>query len=92
MKKSSTIRTWLRAIAGTYSTAANVIVVDGDQKPTLVGERYHWETRGGRRIYHPSAYSKTGWSNMVYCHSTLAVNVGRDALKAVGICPAIIAF
>jgi len=45
--------------------------------PRSVGESWHYQTRGGRRIYHPSAYSKLGWSSMVYCHSTRRVLVGE---------------
>lgn len=45
-------------------------------EPGITGESYHWETRGGRRVYHPSAYSRKGWSNIVYCHSTISVEVG----------------
>ena len=49
--------------------------------PREVGESFHYETRGGRRISHPSAYSKRGWSNMVYCHSTRRVIVGSDWIR-----------
>lgn len=44
--------------------------------PRSVGESYHYETRTGLRIYHPSAYAKVGWSSMVYCASTRRVVVG----------------
>ena len=30
------------------------------------GLTFHYETRGGARIHHPSAYRKRGWSNCVY--------------------------
>jgi len=59
-----------------------VTVVDGTAAPALTGESYHYETRGGRRVYHPSAYAKKGWSNLVYCPSTISVEVGRDWLTA----------
>jgi hypothetical protein len=46
-----------------------------DGSPIEVGQSYGFETRGGTPIYYPSAYSKTGWSNMVYRHSTIRVIV-----------------
>ena len=46
--------------------------------PRTVGESYYWETKGGRRIWHHSAYAKRGWSNIVYVHSTRRVIVGQD--------------
>jgi hypothetical protein len=41
---------------------------DGNAAPVLEGSResYEFRTRGGSVIHHPSAYSKRGWSNMVY--------------------------
>lgn len=40
----------------------------GDIKIPKIVEAHSWyfETKGGTRIYHPSAYSKVGWSNMNY--------------------------
>lgn len=55
-------------------------VVTGEASPKVTGTSFHYKTRGGRRIYHPSAYAKRGWSNMVYCPSTLSVEVGQDWL------------
>ena len=55
-----------------------VETVPGDQAPAYEGQAHHYITRGGARIYHPSAYSKRGWSNMVYQASTLRVVVGID--------------
>lgn len=46
--------------------------------PHRVGESWHYETKTGIRIYHPSAYAKRGWSSMVYCHSTRRVIVGEQ--------------
>lgn len=46
--------------------------------PRTVGESYHYETKAGIRIWHPSAYSKRGWSSMVYCASTRRVIVGEQ--------------
>jgi len=59
-----------------------ITVVDGAQAPRPRGDSWHYETRGGTRISHPSAYSKSGWSNMVYCSSTSRVEVGREWLAA----------
>lgn len=46
--------------------------------PRTVGESYHYQTRSGTRISHPSAYSKRGWSSMVYVASTRRVIVGEQ--------------
>lgn len=62
------------------SSYTKVQVVPGDKQPTLTGEGYHWETNGGTRISHPSAYAKRGWSNMRYVASTLCVEVGEQWL------------
>lgn len=70
-----------RREAGAHASCP-VTVVAGDSAPQLAGRSWHYETRGGRPIYHPSAYSRHGWSNMVYCASTLAVEVGADWLAA----------
>lgn len=53
-------------------------LINGNSAPKYVGNKHHYETSGGRMIYHPSAYSKSGWSNMRYVHSTLKVEVGSD--------------
>jgi hypothetical protein len=59
-----------------------VVVVDGAAEPTECGHSWHYETRGGTYIAHPSAYAKHGWSNMVYCCSTVRVEVGYNWLVA----------
>jgi len=58
-------------------------LIPGDSPPVLRGRSFHYETRGGRKIYHPSAYSKRGWSNMRYVPSTICIEVGEnwDVLK-----------
>ena len=73
-------RTFCRRVAGA-TWACPVELVPGDKVPTLKGESHHYETMGGSRIYHPSAYSKRGWSNMRYVHSTLRVEVGFEWLQ-----------
>ena len=95
-KKPSQIRSWLRDECETktgvnaYDTHVPIYVVDGDQPPKAYGARGGHFTRGGTRIDHPSAYSKTGWSNMVYICSTLKIKVGRQWLCDRGICPLIV--
>lgn len=46
--------------------------------PRSVGQTWHYETRTGLRIWHPSAYAKRGWSSMVYCASSRRVIVGEQ--------------
>jgi hypothetical protein len=60
------------------STSMRVEVVGGNSAPEWAGESGRYETKGGRRICHPSAYSQNGWSNMVYVSSTLHIVVGAD--------------
>ena len=45
--------------------------------PRTVGESWHYTTRTGLPIYHPSAYAARGWSSMIYHHSTRRVEVGE---------------
>ena len=76
---ASQYRTWVRKqcrAPGHYPFR----VVAGSAAPSKGGESWHYETRTGMRIYHPSAYSKRGWSSMVYCSSTMEVTVGREWL------------
>jgi hypothetical protein len=49
-----------------------VVVVDGDQAPTMAGDGYYWTTPGGTLIRHPNAYQ---WAK-VYHASTRIVEVG----------------
>jgi hypothetical protein len=46
--------------------------------PKETGESWYYTTRGGARILHPSAYSKRGFSNMVYHASTRRIEVGQQ--------------
>jgi hypothetical protein len=72
----------LKALARKTLKAANSIpvkIIPGSQvAPQLIGESWHYCTRGGSRIWHPSAYSKRGWGNMIYVRSTRRVEVGAD--------------
>lgn len=74
-------RTCLRAMtdAGADSRCP-VRVEPGDAAPHIDGESWHYETRTGIPIRHPSAYAKRGWSSMVYYSSTFAVIVGEQWL------------
>lgn len=62
-----------------------VVVVSGAMEPTRKGRGFRYETRGGTVISHPSAYSRRGWSNMVYRCSTRRVEVGIEWLTARGL-------
>lgn len=55
-----------------------IIFEEGESKPRIDGSSYHWTNRSGETIHHPSAYSKKGWSSIVYNSSTLGVYVGKD--------------
>lgn len=58
-----------------------VVLVDeqgGKDSIGFTGNSWHYETRGGRRIWHPPAYSKKGFSNMVYVGSTRQLECGRE--------------
>lgn len=55
-----------------------VSVVTGNSPPTIQGSEWHYRTRTGKRIYHPSAYMKCGWSSMVYVSSARRVVVGAN--------------
>ncbi len=57
-----------------------VVVVAGDEAPRGRGDGWHYRTRGGTVIDHPSAYAARGWSNMVYVRSTRRIEVGVEWL------------
>lgn len=77
-------RRLIRTIANSHvSTRVDIIL--GDTSPKVVGEGYHYETMGGTRIHHPSAYSKKGWSNMRYVSSSVRVEVGAKWMKKMGL-------
>ncbi len=63
----------------------SVKVVDGNKPPHITGDSWHYTTRGGRYIRHPSSYAKTGWSNMVYVYSDKHISVGKEWIKEVEI-------
>lgn len=75
------LRRIAREAAGAHRSCP-VEIIAGDAAPRMTGESWCFRTRGGTRIMYPSAYSRSGWSNMVYDPSTLSVEVGRDWLQA----------
>ena len=52
------------------------IAFGSDRPPVFTGERAHYETGTGQWIWHPSAYSRKGWSSTRYVPSTGRVIVG----------------
>ena len=74
-------RTSLRVAAGMGKENRYPIeIVDGSCSPEHCGSGWKWTTRGGKEIAYPSAYSRVGWSNMVYLPSTNRIRVGMDWL------------
>jgi hypothetical protein len=67
----------LRAMTASQSWVPMQVVPESDAPPKRVGTPWHYTTRGGRPIHHPSAYSKCGWSNMVYVASSICIEVGE---------------
>lgn len=61
-----------------YDSVPIQTIANSDEPPKLMGESWHYETKGGTYIDHPSAYSNKGWSNMVYCPSTRHIVVGEN--------------
>jgi len=74
-----TVSKLIRIIMGDNQHAINIVA--GDSRPHYTGEGFGFYTRGGTYIQHPSSYSKSGWSNMVYHSSTLTIEVGEDWCK-----------
>ena len=72
----------IRTAIGESGTPTPITMVPGDAAPVITGKSYHYTTRSGSPIYHPSAYSKHGWSNMVYHGSTRTIVVGLDWVAA----------
>lgn len=75
------IRQSIRKSVGIRSTGVTVTIIPGNHRPKLWGEPGGWFTRGGKPIRYPSAYSKVGFSNMVYQCSTENITVGKQWLK-----------
>jgi hypothetical protein len=74
-------RRLVRRIAKCGNERQPVVVVDedgGKDSVGFTGSSWHYQTRGGNRILHPGAYSRSGWSNMVYVPSSRQLEVGKD--------------
>ena len=67
----------IREAAGLPGTRHPIEDVDGFEEPAVVGKRYHYTTKTGIPVRHPSAYAKKGWSTLTYHGSTLRIRVGR---------------
>lgn len=78
-------RTIIRRRFGVHrNTSIPVKIVPTSLMPPLfVGSPGGWYTRGGRKIFYPSAYAKKGWSNMMYICSSEEIWVGERWLKTV---------
>ena len=68
------------ANADTLRSNLPVKVIPGDSPPVIQGETWRYETKNGMVIRHPMAYSKRGWSNMVYFAATMHIEVGAEWL------------
>ena len=72
--KPTTVARWWLGETWKYPVT---IIPGSDQAPETEGRLGGWETMGGRPIYHPSAYSRVGWSNMRYRCSSYKITVGE---------------
>lgn len=61
-----------------YGRATSFVFADIPEPKIGEASRYGWETKGGRPIHSPTAYSKKGWSNMRYIHAHCEVLLPRD--------------
>lgn len=68
----------VRKSCGCSGKSYPIEINEGGNPPDLLGNRWHYKTKGGRKIYHPSAYSKKGWGNMRYVSSTIRIEVGTE--------------
>lgn len=74
-------RNWIREVRaaagfGGRGWVPPVEIVGGAAPPHVEGKDRHYTNRSGDRIRYPSAYSKKGWSSLVYRHSTRRIVVG----------------
>lgn len=69
-------RTKIRSMFG---VTVHVPIIEDEKftEPTLDGTSGGWFTKGGSPIAYPSAYSKKGFSNMVYEGSSLTIRIPR---------------
>lgn len=86
-------RNLIRETAGNINARPLTIKLkNGKSPPEIVGESYCWKTIGGRDIYYPIAYSKRGWSSMVYHPSSLEIEVGMGWRAKININPTKMSF
>ena len=74
------LRTKVRRAAGSRPGPAPIVVTDGDAVPRRSGLAGHYTNKSGDFISHPSAYSRRGWSSMVYHPCTRMITVGQGWL------------
>ena len=72
------VRKVIRRSLGSKEQAPISVVHGIAMAPRLVGHGYYYTTRTGIPINSPSAYSRRGWSSMVYHNSTRRIEVGED--------------
>lgn len=72
----------VRDMVGAPPNTRIALCASPDVAPRYLGSGWRYETKGGTPIVHPSAYSKHGWSNMVYVYSTLRIELGSAWIKA----------
>jgi hypothetical protein len=66
----------VRRECGVSNNQVLIVRIAGDSAPVVTGKRGGHFTKGGARIDHPAAYSRHGWSNMVYRSDTRVITVG----------------
>ena len=84
MKLKTSIRTSIRRACGETQKNIRIDVVPASSAaPRSEGNSWYYETAGGRRIWHPSAYRAKGWRNMRYIASTRRVVVGDQWIASI---------
>jgi len=68
----------LRRACGVHYHCVPIVRIAGDSAPVVTGSRGGYFTLGGTRINYPSAYSRRGFSNMVYRSDTRVITVGTS--------------
>ena len=76
----TTVNHVARMWAGDYGNRP-VVIVDGDQPPTIEGEGVTYRTSTGNRVYYPNAYRAAGGWDITYCPSTYRTEVGREWIR-----------
>lgn len=82
-RRDARISKTIRAAAGETGTNLPIEDIDGFDEPRIVMER-RWthETKTGKPIWHPSAYSRKGWSSCIYVGRGRRIVVGRGWIIA----------